>query len=339
MSKNEEARKILISSFGNKNLKLPGNVSFVLEKNQTQCRIKLNPKKVQTENMQTDTNAFEGWAVALHIALDKPGKIILDVDGEFKRIPYETNGHWGRFLYRALRFSQQYGEWFELSGKIKAVVTEFEKYLEKEYFTNNPPEYEAGIKESHGDENIVEAKFAEDGKLQEALACFDVGNNKVYRQLPVGLFKIIEDVDKNKSYKYSDKTKVFTGRKSAIDLWTWNEDIFEVIELKTNNPMMGIVTEIFFYSNYMYDFLVGRDRRFILNAPKKEEVNNRGYLTIWHSVRERSYEKIRGIMLADKYHSILENPTVLEILNCNGMNIEYVQAKYKYELELFKYEG
>ena len=28
---------------------------------------------------------------------------------------------------------------------------------------------------------------------------------------------------------------IFTGGKSAIDLWTWNGDEFDVIELKTKN--------------------------------------------------------------------------------------------------------
>lgn len=332
MSVNEGAKKILKKEFENKSLKLPGNVNFVLEENQTQCRIKLNPKKVQTENMQTDANAFEGWAVALHIALADPGKIILDVDGAFEEMPYETNGHWGRFLYRALRFSQQYGEWFELSERIEPVVKEFEKYLEKEHFTNNLGRGEAGIKKGHENENIVEAKLAEDGKLQEVLAGLNIGNNKVYRQLPVGLFRIIKDeTAPKKYYKCSDKTRVFTRKRSAIDLWTWNKDEFEVIELKLNNPMMGIVTEIFFYSNYMYDFLVRGDGRFILNAPQKETNNDRGYSNILHN--RDNFKRVCGIMLADKFHPILEKPTFLDTLNKKSdVDIKYILASRNAEV-------
>lgn len=326
MSTNEEAIKILRVEFGNNGLKLPGNVSFVLEEDQTQCRIKLNPKKVQTENMQTDANAFEGWAVALHIALAKPGKIILDVDGVFDKIPYETNGHWGRFLYRALRFSQQYKEWFVLSEQVESVVKEFEKYLGDKYFTNSIGEGEAGIKESHGGENIVEAKFAEAGKLQEVID--DVGDNKVYRQLPVGLFNVTEDVKAGKkSYHCSSEKEIFTGGKSAIDLWTWNKNEFEVIELKLNNPMMGIVTEIFFYSNYIYDFLIREDGRFILNAPQKETNNDRGYSNILHN--RDGFKRVCGIMLADRFHPMLEKPIFLDILNKKSdVDIKYIMASY-----------
>lgn len=328
MSTNEEAIKILRVEFGNNGLKLPRNVSFILEEDQTRCRIKLNPKKVQTENMQTDANAFEGWAVALHITLAKPGKIILDVDGTFEEKPYETNGHWGRFLYRALRFSQQYGEWFELSEQVESVVKEFEEYLKKEYFTNNIGEGEAGIKESHGGENNKESEFAEDGRLQEILAGFGVGDNKVYRQHPVGLFNVTEDVKAGKkSYHCSSEKEIFTGGKSAIDLWTWNKNEFEVIELKLNNPMMGIVTEIFFYSNYIYDFLIREDGRFILNAPQKETNNDRGYSNILHN--RGGFKRVCGIMLADSFHPMLEKPIFLDILNKKSdVDIKYIMASY-----------
>lgn len=346
MSKNDEAEKILREEFGNTGLKLPGDVSFVLEENLTQCRIKLNRRKIREKNMQIDANAFEGWAVALHIALPKPGKIILDVDGVLEKIPDETNGHWGRFLYRALRFSQQYGKWFELSEQVESVVKEFKEYLGNGHFTNNLGQGEAGIKESNEDEiivdeNIVEAKFAEDGKLQEVLdGVVDVGDNKVFRQLPVGLFKIIKDeAAEKKSYKYSEETMVFTGGKSAIDLWTWNkdEDEFEVIELKTNNPMMGIITEIFFYSNYMYDFLVRADRRFILNVPKRGPKNDRGYSNIYDKNEKNSFKRVRGIVLADKFHPILGKDAVLKILNDNAdVAIKYEKAYYKYGLTVFK---
>lgn len=334
MRKNEEARKLLRKSFENDKLDLPDGVRFILDENKTQCRMKLNPKRIQTENMQQDSNAFEGWAIALHIALEKPGTIILDIDGTFEDIAYETNGHWGRFLYRALRFSEQY-EWFELMGEVKKVVGKFNTYITANYFTNNLAEGEAGEKQSHGDENNVEAVLAKEDKLLQSVIgdVFDIGENKVYRQLPVGLFKISEsEITKKPPFKCLEKMKVFTGGKSAIDLWTWDKNRFEVIELKTKNPMMGIITEIFFYTNYMYDFLVENkeNRRFRLNNPKKNNKDDRGYLNI----SENKFTEILGIMLADQYHSILENPKVLEVLNCNGKEdyLKYKKAYYQYSI-------
>lgn len=327
--KNNAATKRLKEVFGS-SVRLPENVQFILENNERDCRIKLNPQKVQTENLQTNANAFEAWAVALHVALNESGMIILDVDGQFTPMEYEKNGHWGRFLYRALRFSEQY-EWFTLSDKVEVQVKKFEEYLNSNIFTNNLPEGAAGKKEKHNNENIVEAFLAENIEIQKKFDFF--AGNAVYRQLPVGLFRVIDDVaEERKHYKYSKETMIFTGGKSAIDLWTWDKDEFVIIELKNQNIMAGIITEIFFYTNYMYDFLI-RKKNFILNTYNLSNVpkNDRGYNNILSS---DSFRKIRGVMFSDEYHPILNNKKVLEVLN-NGKltnDMKYVKAEYKYEI-------
>ncbi len=328
---NDGATQKLKAVFGD-SARLPSDVEFVLENSERDCRIKLDHKKVQEKNMQIDANAFEAWAVALYIALNESGKIILDVDEKFEPMEYEGNGHWGRFLYRALRFSEQY-EWFELADKVEVHVKKFEAYLNNEsnIFTNNLPKGEAGVKEKHNNENVVEAKFADDAECRKKFDFFC--DNPVYRQLPVGLFRIAGASKKGEMYKCSKDTMVFTGGKSAIDLWTWNENKFEVIELKTRNKMAGIITEIFFYSNYMYDFLVRDTRRFRLNKYNdSNESNDRGYKKIF----EKGFNEIQGIMLADEYHLILNNERVLEVLNNNNLagNIKYMKAEYKYGITI-----
>ena len=321
---NVRATQILKEKFGDK-VELPSEVDCVLENND--CIIRLNPQKVQVKNMQEDANAFEAWAVALYIALGKSGKITLDVNGSFKQMGYEqTGGHWSRFLYRALRFSEQY-KWFKLGGEVETEVKKFKEYLENNSFTNNLPEGEAGIKGAHNDENVVEATFAEYTEFREK-----IGGNPVSRQLPVGLFRITDESEKGKLYKYTKDKKVFTGGKSAIDLWSWREDEFEVIELKTKNIMAGIITEIFFYTNYMYDFLVGNPETFRLNRYNNESKNDcRGY----KNISGNEFRKVRGIMLADKYHPILNSDEVLKVLNKNGdVGIKYVQAKYEFNIDI-----
>ena len=76
----------------------------------------------------------------------------------------------------------------------------------------------------------------------------DTGSNKtkilklssenaiVGRQLPVGLF----EGTKAKAHM------VFTGGTSAADFWAVDGDTIKVYELKSKNPMVGIITEIFF---------------------------------------------------------------------------------------------
>lgn len=321
---NKEATRELKAKFGG-NVKLPSDVQFVIENNEKECcRIKLNPQKVHTENMQTNANAFEAWAVALYIALNENGIIILDVDGEFTPMEYEKNGHWGRFLYRALRFSEQY-EWLILSDKIEVQVNKFKEYLDSNIFTNNLAEGEAGVKEEHNNENVVESIFAENEAVQKKFDFF--AENKVYRQLPVGLFRC-----EGETYKYSKDRMTFTGGKSAIDLWTWNGDEFRVIELKTKNVMMGIITEIFFYANYMYDFLIRKDGKFILHEPSSILEKDRGYSDIYN--HREDFKKICGIMLADEYHRILKDDRVLRVLNEGRLKdgMSYVKAEYPYAL-------
>lgn len=315
---NEEILREMKSYFEKENLILPKGIKFFKESSGI-YRMELNARKVQNKNMQVDDNAFEGWAVSVYIALkDKMNiKIILHVNGKFEYKQYEKNGHLCRFFYRAMRFSEQY-EWLELSQYLQDEIKNFYKYIINGTFTNNVANGEAGTKTDHNNENAVEAKLAEPGVLKEVIGnVFDIGNNEVYRQLPVGLFK--DEVSK--------ATMVFTGGKSAIDLWTWNKDEFYIIELKTLNQMVGIITEVFFYVNYMKDLLCEHGL-FTLNVGKKK--NDRGYSNILNN----SFWKINGMMLADQYHPMITDKTI-DVLNAGKVEgIYYLKATYKYDLKL-----
>lgn len=315
---NEEILTEMKSYFKNKNLKLPKGIHFFNE-SLGKYRMELNARKVQDENMQVNDNAFEGWAISAYMTLkDKVNiKIILDVNGVFEYEQYEKNGHLNRFLYRAMRFSEQY-EWLELSQYLQEQINAFYKFISDGRFINNLADSEPGIKKIHNNENIMESMLAKPGALMGIVGDeFDIGNNAVYRQLPVGLFKDEE----------SDTTNVFTGDKSAIDLWTWNKDEFCLVELKTLNKKVGkqdIVTETFFYANYMRDLLC-EDGLFTLNSGKKK--NDRGYSNILNN----SFKKINGMMLADKYHPMITDKTI-DILNAGKIKeIHYVRVTYPYD--------
>lgn len=84
-----------------------------IEESENRICLILNAERVQKENMQKAGNDFEGWAMAAHICAGKLGinkKIMLDVDQEFVYKKYVGEGHLGRFLYRTMKFSKQYGE-------------------------------------------------------------------------------------------------------------------------------------------------------------------------------------------------------------------------------------
>ena len=322
MKNKEEILKLLKEHFNNKHLKLPSDVDFSVKEKDI-CRITLNAEKIMKGNMQNDANAFEGLAVAIYAAMKKDCSecmIVLDVDKKFEYQSYEKNGHFCRFLYRVMRFKEQY-TWFELSDDLNGEVEKFKSFLNDNQFTNNIPNAEAGVKENHNNENAIEVKLAEGEVLQYMDGCgIDFGTNPVFRQLPVGLYKS----------EVNTYNEIFTGKKSAIDLWSWNQDEFHVIELKTLNEMIGIVTEIFFYSNYMRDLLFP-EGAFILNPKRGENMKDRGY----KNILDNSFHKINGIMLADRYHALVNKET-LDILNNNQLDdIEYFMIEYEYGLSVY----
>ncbi len=223
-----------------------------------------------TSNMQEDEAAFEAWALLIHVHCGYDIQLSVDQQA-FEENPKETKdlGHYNRFLYRAMKFNEKYKEWFNLSDSLAISVKEFKKELfngETEYF-NNYPKKEA----STGDklENIVESIFANNDRnlLKELVYShtnLSIDSEKIFRQLPVGLFK--NEVKTN--------TRFFTGGSSAIDLWTIVDDTIAIFELKSNNTKVGIITELMFYADYMYDMYIDRDNRFIPILAKKA---TRGY--------------------------------------------------------------
>lgn len=286
--------------------------------------ITLDGEKIQDKNMQVAGNDFEGWVMAVHICSDRLGinkKVRMDLD-ERKRFQYQSylgKGHLGRFLYRAMKFSQQYGDWFELSDYLKSEVNKFGTHIRKGVFVNNIGEGVAGSKDKLNDENAVEEKMAEPGVLRSVVKSIDIGNNPVYRQLPVGLFA--GDVAK--------KNMVFTGGKSAIDLWTKNGDEINIVELKTKNAMMGIVSEIFFYANYIYD-LIGNTGLFEMTEPPKNKKELRGYDEAFYN----RPKKVNGIMLADnmRFHPWVMDG-IIDVLNDNKINdLTYYIESYQYDV-------
>jgi hypothetical protein len=136
---------------------------------------------------------------------------------------------------------------------LRNVIKDFEKYLESEVFVNNPPTKDAS--DNDYKENLVESKLSEGGALKEIIG--GIVDEEVYRQLPVGLFV----------KKKSKETSIFTYGHSAIDLWSIKDDILSIIELKAKNRMIGIITEIFFYVNYMNDFVNPQSQYVTIQRP------------------------------------------------------------------------
>ena len=191
-------------------------------------------------NMQDTRACFEAWCLIIKAKTEEQKKepkleIVLDVK-DIKEADYDgklpKNGHWGRFLYRILKFSEQYKYWFELSSTLGKIKDKFQNYLDSHTFVTSAPDKKP--KEDIANSNLesyVEYLFCDSISAQK-----DILNlhsvTTIDRQLPVSLFEGSK----------SSTTGVFTGGKSAIDFWALNGDTINVYELKSDNPMVGIIT-------------------------------------------------------------------------------------------------
>ena len=172
-----------------------------------------------------------------------------------------------------MKFRKQFCSWFEVSdNRLTKAVDQFEQALQKHVFCNNSPMAEA-TEYPNKQEPAVEAAFsrADQAILAKLADAQGFGVSKLYRQLPVGLFL------KKPTEAPSITTAIFTGKASAIDLWGLAGHDFAIYELKTDNRMVGIITELMFYSNFVYDMFVARDNKW---EPRKVRKEYRGRLTL-----------------------------------------------------------
>ena len=217
-------------------------------------------------NMQEDSACFEAWCLIIKAQTKTSNhgfEIELDVDG-ITGTSYPTkkndsrqpaNGHLGRFLYRILKFSEQYNEWFKLSQTLEKSKDKFKEYLYNNNFETNAPSKEAETDLdkllNKGLESYVEQLLVDTGNNKTKILKLSSESAIVGRQLPVGLYE---------GTKAKDNV-VFTGGSSAADFWAVDGDTIKVYELKSKNPMVGIITEIFFYSNYVYDVFIEKGNK------------------------------------------------------------------------------
>lgn len=285
-------------------------------------------------NMQDTRACFEAWCLIIKAKTSNSGlKIELDVDGiTVASYPggKPANGHLGRFLYRILKFSEQYKDWFKLSSTLGKIKDKFQNYLDSHTFVTSAPDKKP--KEDIANSNLesyVEYLFCDSISAQK-----DILNlhsvTTIDRQLPVSLFEGSK----------SNTTGVFTGGKSAIDFWALNGDTINVYELKSDNPMVGIITEIFFYSNYVHDVFISKSLDHGKGCVEIEDGTYRSYNKII------AVKQVKGIMLSNSnrkgWHSSLVPPirTAIEkIMNANGMS-GAIQYKFlEYQLNPLKIGG
>ena len=147
---NQDAVKILKENLGVKLRAFPRDITIAYD--DSKLTMTLLPKAVglgkgDAVNMQDNAAAFEAWCFIIKAKTSIDDLIIkLDVEGLTsdmydKDIP--STGHLGRFLYRILKFKEQYGKWFVLSDELEAMRKNFADFLRSGKFVNNEPSKEA----------------------------------------------------------------------------------------------------------------------------------------------------------------------------------------------------
>ena len=290
-------------------LTLPGNINFIEDNNDV--IIDLSEKCV-IQNMQEDCAAFEGWS------------LVLKIIGKYKKVkiswkePIDLgNGHYQRFLFRVFFFKSDFN-WFEILNDNP--FQNFKIDLEKIYIVNEPDNRDINyvnelskIKlKSKLSERDYEIKFiCESEKLNVELR--KIIDGKIEHQFPVGLF----------NGEVSDTTKIFTGRKSAIDLWSINDKELSIFELKKDgNIKMGIISELYFYASFIKMIQNG-------NFYHKNKLS---------AIKDTN--KIKAYFLAPKIHPLITKDIITEInstleekgivfnyIKINGENLEILIEK------------
>ena len=286
-------------------------------------------------NMQDNRACFEAWCLIIKAkASDSDLKIELDVR-DITEADYDgnlpKNGHLGRFLYRILKFREQYKDWFKLSEKLENLKDKFKTYLDSHTFVTSAPDKEANDNLDDLKNNLesyIEYVFWDSYRAQRDILKLDRGAI-VGRQLPVSLFEGTK----------LNTNGVFTWGKSAVDFWALDGDTINVYELKVNNPMVGIITEIFFYSNYIHDvFIAGYLNHTKGNVSHKTDVQLRNYDKI-------TGKKVQGIMISNRrdddkgWHTSLDELTrrkITDIMNTNDTAgiIQYTFLKYNFKMSI-----
>ena len=278
---------------------LPQDYEYKYEK-QTKNLVITLLKKGLTANMQDNGSAFESWAIILKFYLNDA---IDTVTIDWQELPHDdkNNLHFNRFVYRLSKFIQTY-EW-AYSAK---PVPEIPSVLVCNY--PNGVAAEAGDHDKRS-EGWIECKYV------EKYSCnYDAMNH----QLPVGIFYD----------KVSRDTHYTTGQKSAIDIWAIKNNELYIFELKkADNKVLGVISELMFYTNILHDIMSHRIQ-YQSDAKLKNTVKNnyRAFGELYRSYISGIIQNINAIILADKTHHLI-SPSLLDFIN-DSARLKYCRINY-----------
>lgn len=299
MKKEDILNELKESCTYSKSIRLPGKIDFFLDDTDKILNLFMS-KDCVVKNMQENDAAFEGWSITIFRWL-KEKLDIEKVSLSWSEPDNINNKHYQRFLYRAKNFSNLYS-WFEIDDTSLLNKLKLNYNLKKDYYINIPTERRTKKNSTNKlTEKSIENIFAKngininDGKI--------INKDNIYFQLPVGVF------DKK---NIKDSNRIFPGGSSAIDLFGVESDTAYIFELKFNSKMIGIITQIYFYSMIIKDIQQ--------NNLKPAEKND-------HLDKIIKTNKLSAYMIADDYHPLIDNE-VIDLMNKGVQGIEFKALKF-----------
>jgi hypothetical protein len=289
-----------------RNIKLPSRIKFSIAEDGDTVKMKL-PSKAVSSNMQTDGGAFEGWSLVLK-RWGKYQKVVIS----WEKPDSIANRHYQRFLFRIERFSRDFESWFSIDKDCRILLDDLKIKQAEKYLLNIPGK--RGDKVSPNPEAVLEERFV-NGDLRYRL--MEISNAvSVYRQLPVGVCE----------NKVSKSALIFTGGKSAIDIWGFNRsNELLLFELKAgSNEKVGIISELYFYVCILQ--MVQKQIFKHENCPDEHK----------HFLKIPATKKINAYFLSPTLHPLIDKEilVLLNAVNPDEIYYRYIQFNKEYKLML-----
>ena len=303
--------KLLESEIKYKGLKLPSYIGFNIKYKVLAISMSSHNSKGGlvfscAANMQSDESSFEAWSICLKHHLSKYIDIVVFSWNKPPQFSASQQLHYNRFLYRAIRFRQMFN-WFEIADLNKNELLKFEVGLTN-LAINAPLNKASETSDASSKEKQIEYN-------QQNLDCLKdkFHLQSINHQLPVGVQKNGESF--------------FTGRAIAIDIWGLEYNNLNIFELKYNNKKAGIISELLFYSEVMYDLFVSKK---IEKPSQFKKIRDAEYL---YGNSSLEIECIKSYLLFDKLHPMVVGTTAL--LNTNSFGIKFFNIQYKLKKDNF----
>lgn len=303
-----------------KSIEFPSRIDFEIQQN------KLNLKMYKTgilANMQEDNSAFEGWILVLMTFFNKEKERIKNVTLSWESPDEnERSGHYHRFVYRVIKFKKIF-KWFAISANNENEIIEFtQKYLdESDLLVLNYPKSEAKDVPESKSESYMERQFKKSPEFKQNFQL-----QYIEHQLPVGIF--FKEVGRGKN--------VFTGGKSAIDLWGIKNSELFIFELKFQNNKVGIISETLLYLWIMEDLFINKKIKYPVLTKKELSKPFRSFDIIYKKANEdKGIIKINGVLLADEYHVLVDEDLISFVNKHFKSNpLEIIKQKYSIDSKI-----